>query len=94
MYDDENKQVGFGRVVSDMAIFAWLMDVFILPDFRGNGLGKLLMTEIVTHKDLQTVKKWGLGTKNAHGLYKQFGFQHLLKPEKMMEFEVTSSAPQ
>ena len=90
VYDDENKQVGFARVVSDLAVFAWLMDVFILPAFQGHGLGKLLMAEIMTHKDLQEVKKWGLGTKDAHGLYEKFGFRLLSQPENRMEFEVTT----
>ena len=90
VYDDKNKQVGFARVVSDLAVFAWLMDVFILPAFQGHGLGKLLMAEIMTHKDLREVKKWGLGTKDAHGLYEKFGFRLLSQPENRMEFEVTS----
>ena len=90
VYDDKNKQVGFARVVSDLAVFAWLMDVFILPAFQGHGLGKLLMAEIMSHKDLREVKKWGLGTKDAHGLYEKFGFRLLSQPENRMEFEVTS----
>ena len=91
VYDDENKQVGFARVVSDLAVFAWLMNIFILPAFQGNGLGKLLMANIMTYKDLQAVKKWGLGTRDAHGLYEKFGFRLLSKPENRMEFEVISS---
>ena len=67
------------------------MDLFILPASQGNGLGKLLMTEIMTFKDLESVKKWGLGTKDAHGLYEKFGFKVLAKPENIMEFEVASS---
>jgi len=88
MYDSANKQVGFARVVSDFSIFAWLMDVFILPDYRGNGLGKLLMNEIMIHKDLQGVKRWGLGTNDAHGLYEKFGFKPLSRPQNMMEFVI------
>ena len=94
VYDAANKQVGFARVVTDYTIFAWLMDVFILPGYQGKGLGKLLMAEIINHKNLQAVKKWGLGTKDAHGLYEQFGFTHLAKPENMMEFEPLKSSPQ
>lgn len=94
VYDDENKQVGFARIVSDLAVFAWLMDVFILPACQGKGLGKLLMAEIINHKDLQTVKRWGLGTKDAHGLYEQFGFSQLAKPENMMEYEPLKSSLQ
>ena len=88
VFDDENNQVGFARVVSDLAVFAWLMDVFILPNQRGKGLGKLLIKEIVNYPALKDVKKWGLGTKDAHGLYEKFGFKYLAKPENMMELEV------
>ncbi len=85
VYDSENKQAGFARVVTDYAVFAWLMDVFILPGAQGLGLGKLLMTEIMNNKDLQQVKRWGLGTNDAHGLYEKFGFKQLSKPQNMME---------
>jgi GNAT superfamily N-acetyltransferase len=91
VYDNTNNQVGFARVVSDRAVFAWLMDVFILPSFQGKGLGKLLMASIMSCKDLQEVKKWGLGTKDAHGLYRKFGFTTVSKPENMMELEMIKS---
>ena len=94
VFDAGHQQVGFARVVSDFAVFAWLMDVFILPACQGKGLGKLLMAEIINHKDLQTVKRWGLGTKDAHGLYEQFGFSQLAKPENMMEYEPLKSSLQ
>nr|WP_319998075.1 GNAT family N-acetyltransferase [uncultured Draconibacterium sp.] len=81
----ENKQVGFARVITDYAVFAWLLDVFILPEFQGKGYGKKLMEVIITHNDLQGLRRWGLGTDDAHGLYKQFGFAPLHKPENMME---------
>jgi GNAT superfamily N-acetyltransferase len=88
VFDSEDKQVGFARVVTDFAVFAWLMDVFILPAKQGKGLGKLLMTEIIGYPALKEVKKWGLGTRDAHGLYEKFGFKLLVKPENMMELEV------
>ena len=94
VYNSENKQVGFARIVSDYAIFAWLMDVFILPGYQGKGLGKLLMTEIMTHEDLQGVKRWGLGTNDAHGLYEKFGFKQLSKPQNMMEFVISNPSLQ
>lgn len=81
----ENKQVGFARVITDYAVFAWLLDVFILPEYQGKGYGKKLMQAITTHNDLQGIRRWGLGTDDAHGLYKQFGFAPLQKPENMME---------
>jgi GNAT superfamily N-acetyltransferase len=85
VFDYENRQVGFARVISDHAVFAWLLDVFILEDFRGKGLGKTLLTAIMTHEDLKGLKRWGLGTKDAHGLYEKYGFKPLSRPEIMME---------
>ena len=81
----ENKQVGFARVVTDYAVFAWLLDVFILPEYQGKGYGKKLMQTIMTHEKLHGLRRWGLGTDDAHELYKQFGFTPLKKPENMME---------
>ncbi len=81
----DGKQVGFARVVTDYAVFAWIMDVFIDPNYRGKGLGKKLIEAIKTHKDLQTLYRWGLTTTDAHGLYQQFGFKPLSMPYKMME---------
>lgn len=85
VYTEDHRQVGFARVLSDLAVFAWIMDVFILEDFRGRGLGKLLMGAIMEHPDLQGLERWGLGTKDAHGLYEQFGFRKLRTPETKME---------
>ena len=81
----DGQQVGFARVVTDYAVFAWIMDVFIDPNFRGQGLGKKLMQAITTHEKLQTLYRWGLATTDAHGLYEQFGFKPLGTPHKMME---------
>ncbi|SFD61761.1 Acetyltransferase (GNAT) domain-containing protein [Chitinophaga sp. CF118] len=85
VYNQEHKQVGFARIATDYAIFAWLMDVFILEDYRGQGLSKLLIKEVMAHPDLQGLKRWGLVTADAHSLYQQFGFTPLEKPERMME---------
>jgi GNAT superfamily N-acetyltransferase len=82
---ENDKQVGFARVVTDYAVFAWLLDVFILEEYRGRGLSKQLMSAIISHSDLQNLKRWGLGTDDAHGLYQQFGFTALSKPNNMME---------
>jgi len=79
------KQVGFARVVSDYAVFAWIMDVFILPEYRGRGLSKELMQAIKSHDKLQNLYRWGLGTEDAHGLYAQFGFTPLSKTGNIME---------
>jgi GNAT superfamily N-acetyltransferase len=85
VYTNEGKQVGFARVLSDFSVFAWIMDVFILEEFRGKGLGKMLMAAITGHPDLQDLERWGLGTKDAHGLYEQFGFSKLKTPDTKME---------
>lgn len=85
VYDRNHQQVAFARVLSDFAVFAWIMDVFVLEDYRGKGLGKLVMSAITEHPELQGLERWGLGTKDAHGLYEQFGFRKLKNPETKME---------
>jgi GNAT superfamily N-acetyltransferase len=82
-YGDE--QIGFARVVSDKATFAYVGDVFVIEDYRGKGLSKWLMQVIVEHPDLQGLRRWVLATKDAHGLYEQFGFAPLRFPERWME---------
>jgi GNAT superfamily N-acetyltransferase len=76
---------GFGRVVSDFATFAYVGDVFVLPEFRGLGLSKRLMQAMVSHPELQGLRRWLLATRDAHGLYAQFGFASLRHPERWME---------
>lgn len=78
------KQIGFARVASDQAVFAYIMDVFVLDAYRGNGLGKLLMDTIINHELLKNVQIWMLATDDAHGLYRQYGFKGLPHPEKIM----------
>ena len=80
-----DEQVGFARVISDYATFAYIGDVFILQAYRGRGLAKLLMECITTHPSLQGLRRWTLATRDAHGLYAQFGFTPLLKPDGWME---------
>ena len=77
--------VGFARVISDRATFAYLADVFILPSHRGRGLSRWLMECIVSHPDLQGLRRWMLATQDAHGLYAKFGFTPLKSPESWME---------
>jgi GNAT superfamily N-acetyltransferase len=81
----DGKQVGLARVVTDKAIFAYLCDVFILDEYRGNGLSKWLLQTILAHPDLQGLKRWTLATLDAHGLYKQFGFAPLSNPDRWMD---------
>ena len=85
VYTTTNQQVGFARVVSDLATFAYLADVFILEAHRGQGLSKWLMECIMQHPELQGLRRWSLATLDAHGLYTQFGFTPLAHPERMME---------
>jgi len=79
------EQVGFGRVVTDYATFAWIADVFLLPEHRGHGLAKWMMEVILGHRELQGFRRWVLATKDAHGLYAKFGFIPLHRPERWME---------
>jgi GNAT superfamily N-acetyltransferase len=85
VYDDSGKQLGFARVATDYAVFGWLMDVFILEDYRGKGLGKLLIKAVTENPALKNLRRIGLGTADAHGLYEQYGFTGLSKPQNMME---------
>ena len=78
------EQIGFGRVVTDYATFAYLCDVYLLEKYRGRGLGKWLIECIVTHSDLARVN-WCLLTGDAHSFYEQFGFRRLRKPQHFME---------
>jgi GNAT superfamily N-acetyltransferase len=84
MYDGA-RQVGFTRVVSDCADFAWLCDVFLDESVRGRELGKWLMETVVAHPDLQGLRRWILATNDAHGLYEQYGFVPLANPAIWME---------
>ncbi len=77
--------VAFARVISDFATFANLVDVFVAPDYRGNGYAKALMDAIVAHPDLQGLRRFMLATRDAHGLYARYGFQAPLLPETLME---------
>jgi GNAT superfamily N-acetyltransferase len=78
-------QVGFARVTTDRATFAYLADVFILPEHRGRGLSKRLMEAVLAHPDLQGLRRWMLATADAHELYRKFGFTELSQPERFMQ---------
>ena len=80
-----NEQIGFARIVTDYATFAWIADVFVLPEHRGQGLSKWLMEVVLAHPELQGFRRWVLATKDAHGLYERFGFIPLHRPERWME---------
>lgn len=84
MYEGK-KLIGFARVLSDRTVMAYLMDVFVLKEYRGNGLGKHLMEHILEYPDFAEVKTWLLATQDAHRLYEQFGFKPIDYPEVFME---------
>jgi GNAT superfamily N-acetyltransferase len=82
---DGSRQIGLARIVTDYATFAWLCDVFVDEDYRGMGVGKWLMTTILSHPDVQGMRRILLATRDAHALYGQFGFTVLGSPESWME---------
>ena len=80
----DGKQVAFARVITDYATFAYLSDLFVIPGHRGRGVSKLLMRSILDYPELQGLRRFVLATKDAHGLYAQFGFKPLSNPEDFM----------
>jgi GNAT superfamily N-acetyltransferase len=85
IYDEQGAQLGFARVISDFATIAYVGDVFVLETHRGRGLGKWLMQCITEHPALRNLRRWILTTRDAHGLYSQFGFTPVKAPERFME---------
>ena len=83
----KDEQIGFARVISDFAVFGYLADVFILESHRRKGLSKKLIQYIMSHPKLQGLRVFALKTKDAHGLYKQFGFNASANPENSMEIK-------
>ena len=79
------RQIGFARAITDRATFAYLADVFILDDFRGRGLGRWLIEAVMSHPELQGLRRWMLATRDAHGLYRKSGFADLKNPSSIME---------
>ena len=82
---DGGATVGFARVISDQATFAYIADVFVLPSHRGRGVSKAILTAIAGHPSLQGLRRWHLVTRDAHALYAQFGFAPVAAPERHME---------
>lgn len=79
------QQVGFARVISDRATFAYVSDVFVAESHRGRGIGKRIMACITSHPELQHLRLWTLFTRDAHGLYRQYGFERPRHPDRLME---------
>ena len=82
---DGSRQVGLARIITDYATFAWLCDVFVHEDYRGKGIGKWLISSIISHPALHDLRRIALATRDAHGLYSQFGFTSMNNPERWME---------
>ena len=87
----DGKQIGFARVVTDFATFAWLADVLIVEEKRGQGFSKKLVAAVLAHPRLHGLRRFMLGTRDAHGLYAQFGFKPLAHPERFMEIRSENS---
>ncbi|CAH0154064.1 GNAT family N-acetyltransferase [Peribacillus simplex] len=83
--NEDSEQVGFARVITDLATHAYLCDVFILPDYRKLGLSKWLMDVITNHSELEGVRRFMLATNDAHSLYKRYGFNQIDNPELFMQ---------
>jgi N-acetylglutamate synthase-like GNAT family acetyltransferase len=81
----DGRQIAFARVITDFATFAYLADVFVLPEYRGNGYGKQLVAVVLRHPSLQRLRRFMLATNDAQGLYERFGFTTPSKPEALME---------
>ena len=87
LYAPDGQQAGFCRVVTDHATFAWLCDVFVLPEHRGRGLSKWLVAEMLAHPGLQNLRRHLLATWDAHTLYQRFGYQPLDRPDRWLEIK-------
>lgn len=93
LYGPDGAQVGFARIITDRATFAWLADVFIDPAQQGLGLGKALMDAVVAHPDLQDLRRFMLVTADAHSLYERYGFTAVENPERLMAILRTDLYP-
>jgi len=87
-----DEQVAFARVVTDTVTFAWLADVFVLPEHRGSGVGKLLLEAALADPRFAGMKRWFLGTADAHELYRRYGFSEIVNPGRLMAIEELEEA--
>jgi GNAT superfamily N-acetyltransferase len=88
---DQARQIGFARVISDFATYAYIADVFIVEPYRRRGLAKELMATIMAHPELQGLRRWSLGTRDAQGLYAQFGFKPVVNRPARTMMEIADS---
>jgi GNAT superfamily N-acetyltransferase len=84
VYDSKGAQVGFGRVITDRALFAYLRDVFVIASARGKGIGTFIAREAIAHPELADVRRWMLATQDAHGVYRKVGFEPVESPNWYM----------
>ncbi|PXA95512.1 GNAT family N-acetyltransferase [Nostoc sp. 3335mG] len=84
----EDEQIGFARLITDRATFAWLADVFVLPAHRGQGVARAMIEALQAHPELQGLRRWMLMTRDMQPLYEKLGWQHLRHPERCMERHV------
>lgn len=82
---DGNAQIGFARLVTDYVVFAWLMDVFVINEYKNKGVGRFLMDFIMNLPEIKEVNGFGLRTKDAHGFYIKYGFHQISEPETWMQ---------
>lgn len=82
---DDGRQIGFARLVTDRATFAYLADVFVIPEYRGQGVSQEMLRRLFAHPDVQGLRRLMLATRDAHGLYEKFGFKPLAAPDRFME---------
>jgi GNAT superfamily N-acetyltransferase len=94
VYDAEGGQVGMARAVTDRATFAWIADVFVLPEHRGRGLGRFVVESLLEHPELQGLRRIMLATKDAHDLYRSHGFEELDDPARYMMRRGSTSGDQ
>lgn len=87
----DDKPIAFGRVVTDYAVFAYVADVFVSEEYRGQGLSKTLMDSLMHEEKLAAVTKWMLVTNDAHSLYEKYGFTHVKHPDRYMEYYTTGA---
>ena len=80
-----NNQIAYTRVMTDKVFFAYILDFFVIKESQGKGIGKLLIKNVLNYPEIKEVDKWMLATKDAHGLYKQFGFESVKDPNKLMD---------
>ena len=82
--DESGALIGFARAVTDRATFAWVADVMVLPEHRGKGMGRALVKALMDHPELQNLRRWMLGTRDAQGVYAPLGFEAIAMPERYM----------